>query len=158
MLQPGHDAPPFTLADQSGQPTALSDLLRDGPILLYFYPADFTPMCTKQACLFRDRSENLQAAGVRIVGISSASAKRHGAFSDKFRLRFTLLADPGRRVAKQYEATALLGVMPRRVSYFIGPDGKVIDASQANLSVAAHGQFIDRILAHRGRASADTAQ
>lgn len=149
MLKPGQIAPEFSLSDAQGVSRSLTVLLRDGPMLLYFYPADFTPMCTKQACAFRDRAQELREAGVQLVGISSASARRHEQFAGRFHLSFMLLADPHRRVARQYEATALAGLMPRRISYFIGSDQRIIDAHEANLSVASHGRFIDRIISHQ---------
>jgi peroxiredoxin Q/BCP len=149
MLKPGDSAPRFELTDQAGHTVRLADLLAQGPVVVYFYPADFTPICTSQACMFRDRSDELAAAGVRVVGISSGSSRRHGRFAAKHHLPFTLLADPGRRVARRYGATAVFGLVPRRVSYYIGPDGRVIAAARADLSVAGHSDLVDRILADR---------
>ncbi len=147
MLGIGDKAPAFELNDQHGRAVSLDDLLAAGPVVLYFYPADFTPLCTKQACLFRDRSSDLAAAGVRVVGISRDAADKHRRFGQKHALNFTLLADPGRKVARAYGATAAWGLLPRRVSYCIAPDGRVAEVDESNFSLAGHARFIERVLA-----------
>ncbi|MEO1511154.1 MAG: peroxiredoxin, partial [Planctomycetota bacterium] len=73
MLQPGDTAPPFTLTDQNNEEHSLESLLRRGPLVLYFYPPDFTPGCTAQACAMRDRRADLEAAGATVVGVSAQS-------------------------------------------------------------------------------------
>lgn len=146
MLDIGDTAPDFTLNDAQGKAVSLSDLLGNGPVLLYFYPMDFTPTCTKQACMVRDVFGELKDAGVQVVGINTVGKGMHGKFSRTFNLPFTLLSDPGRKVAKQYDASAMFGLMTERVSYFIDREGKIADREKANFSVKPHKQLIERVL------------
>lgn len=148
MLKPGDPAPDFTLQDHQNHAATLRDLLRAGPLLLYFYPADFTPICTREACMFRDRTPELIAAGVRVAGISSQSPESHARFRARHGLEFPLLADPEKRVIKAYGANGPLGIGVRRVSYFIvaDPEPTVRDAVRADLSVGAHDRFLQRVL------------
>jgi peroxiredoxin Q/BCP len=97
----GIDAPDFTLEDESGMPRRLSEY-RGSPVVLYFYPKDDTPGCTKEACNFRDDYSAYQQAGVIILGVSPDDAKSHSKFKTKFELPFPLLADVGHQVCLQY--------------------------------------------------------
>jgi len=101
MIEVGHEAPDFTLADQVGVVTRLSEL-RGAPVVLYFYPKDDTPGCTKEACAFRDDFSGYQARGARILGVSPDSSSSHAQFVQKFSLPFTLLADDERKVCDAY--------------------------------------------------------
>jgi peroxiredoxin Q/BCP len=102
-IEEGAVAPDFTLQDDSGKSTKLS-ALRGKPVVLYFYPKDDTPGCTKEACAFRDRSADLKQRGAVVLGVSPDDVASHAKFRDKFRLDFPLLADPGHRVAETYGA------------------------------------------------------
>jgi peroxiredoxin Q/BCP len=77
MLKPGDLAPEFILPDENGNDVALTQLLQPGPIILYFYPADFTPGCTKEACTFRDIHDDILSVGLRVVGVSPQDAGSH---------------------------------------------------------------------------------
>src|SRR4051794_37003162 len=101
MVEVGTEAPDFTLPDQSGLATTLS-ALRGSPVVLYFYPKDDTPGCTKEACTFRDDFSNYQARGARILGISPDPPSSHARFIQKFNLPFPLLADAEHRVCEIY--------------------------------------------------------
>lgn len=101
MIQAGQTAPDFTLPNQDGTPVALSSH-RGHPVVVYFYPADDTPGCTKEACSFRDNWDALSAAGVTVLGISADDPASHRAFVDKYALPFTLLADPAHTVINAY--------------------------------------------------------
>mgnify|MGYP006271562609 CR=1 FL=1 len=149
MLRPGDKAPDFELADPDETPVSLGSLLEAGPLLLYFYPADFTPLCTKQACLFNDEHQRLHAVGARVVGVSAQSPPTHRRFREQQGLAFPLLSDPGRRVARAYGATAAFGLLPRRISYDVDVDRTILDAAEANFSLQAHKRFIDRAIARR---------
>jgi peroxiredoxin Q/BCP len=96
-------APDFTLHADDGQEVRLS-ALRGKPVVLYFYPKDDTPGCTREACAFRDRRTDLAAHGATVLGVSPDDVASHGRFRDKFQLNFPLLADPGHRVAEAYGA------------------------------------------------------
>lgn len=99
----GSPAPSFTLASDSGEKITLSDL-KGAPVVLYFYPRDDTPGCTKEACSFRDASSELKALGAVVLGVSPDDVASHAKFRDKYQLNFPLLADPDHHVAEQYGA------------------------------------------------------
>ncbi len=102
-VEVGKKAPAFSLPADSGKKVKLSDFA-GSPVVLYFYPRDNTPGCTKQACAFRDRNEELAALGAKVVGISTDSVASHEKFRDKFELNFPLLADEDHAVAEKYGA------------------------------------------------------
>jgi peroxiredoxin Q/BCP len=147
MLKVNDPAPAFTLKDHQGRDVALADLLATGPVLLYFYPADFTPVCTKEACMFRDRTADLASRGVHVVGISPQSTSSKSRFAAAKGLTQILLADDSRTVARAYDATALLGLVIRRVTYLIDRDARIADVALADLSLGAHEALIERVLA-----------
>jgi peroxiredoxin Q/BCP len=149
MLKKGDQAPGFELADDSGATTTLSELLEEGPIILYFYPKDFTSVCTRQACMVRDTHERIEAAGLRVIGINSEASEKHGRFREHHRLPFRLLVDPGREVARAYEAVGPFGLYTARVSYLIGEDGIVRGSVRSDLRLAPHKRLIERALAKR---------
>jgi peroxiredoxin Q/BCP len=124
-LKVGARAPEFTGHDAQGKEWKLADYLRRGPVLLYFYPKDNTPGCTRQACGLRDRMGDLQKAGVTVVGISFDSAESHQKFIADHQLNFTLLADPEGKIADLYGARIPGQKMARRVSFLVGTDGVI---------------------------------
>lgn len=147
MLSPGDLAPSFALPSDSGSTLELPRLLHDGPIVLYFYPADFTPLCTRQACLFRDRYADLVTAGVRVYGVSPQGPDTHAQFRAAHHIPFPLLCDADKSVARAYGAVGPFGLGTRRVSYLIGRDGRVKDAAEGNFSLKKHDAFVGRVLA-----------
>jgi thioredoxin-dependent peroxiredoxin len=130
MLKAGDQAPPFTLTDSQGKRVSLGDFA-GRHVILYFYPADDTPGCTKEACGFRDAWDDLRALGVEVLGVSGDDAESHRRFAAKYRLPFTLLSDPGHEVMRAYGAYGektmygkkVVGVI--RSTVWIGPDGRV---------------------------------
>ena len=102
-VEEGHKAPAFTLTADDGKKVKLSDQ-KGSPVVLYFYPKDDTPGCTKEACAFRDRQAELQALGAKVFGVSPDTVESHVHFRDKFTLNFPLLADPDHAVAEEYGA------------------------------------------------------
>ena len=104
-IEAGEKAPDFTLAADDGTKVKLS-ALKGQPVVLYFYPKDDTPGCTKEACAFRDRSRELQKLGAKVLGVSADTVDSHVAFRDKFKLNFPLLADVDHKVAEKYGAGA----------------------------------------------------
>jgi peroxiredoxin Q/BCP len=102
-IEEGETAPDFTLPADDGRQVKLSEL-RGKPVVLYFYPKDDTPGCTKEACAFRDRSDEIKAKGAVVLGVSPDDVASHGRFRDKYSLNFPLLADAGHRVAERYGA------------------------------------------------------
>lgn len=136
-LQVGSTAPDFTLADASGKDVRLADF-RGRPVVLYFYPKDDTPGCTKEACSFRDQYQDFQDAGAVVLGVSSDSSESHRKFAERHRLPFTLLADRGGEVRKLYGVPATLGLLPGRVTFVIGSDGVVRHTFNSQLDASRH--------------------
>ncbi|WJX90895.1 thioredoxin-dependent peroxiredoxin [Trifolium repens] len=121
----GSKPPPFTLKDQDGMTVSL-DKFKGKPLVLYFYPADETPGCTKQACAFRDSYEKFKKAGAQVVGISGDDSASHKAFAQKYRLPFTLLSDAGNKVRKEWGVPGdFFGSLPGRETYVIDKNGVV---------------------------------
>jgi thioredoxin-dependent peroxiredoxin len=132
-LEPGDEAPDFTLADADGKQVTLSSL-RGQQVIVYFYPAAMTPGCTKEACDFRDSIQSLAAAGVTVLGISPDQPAKLAKFRDRDHLNFPLLSDPDRKVQQAYGAygektlygKTTLGVI--RSTFVVDPEGKIARA------------------------------
>jgi len=130
-ISTGEPAPEFTLEDEEGRMHSLSDY-SGKPVVLYFYPKDDTPGCTKEACGFRDDYSAYEEAGVVILGVSPDTSKSHAKFKTKYELPFTLLADPDHDVLKLYGVWGLKKSFGReyegvfRTTFLIGEDGKIL--------------------------------
>ncbi len=148
MLKKGDSAPAFDLPDQDGKRVSLSDLLTSGPLLLYFYPADFTPGCTKEACAIRDMHEDISDVGIRVVGVSPQDEASHTRFRQRHRLPFTLLADTDKQAIKAYGVDGPLGIGVRRATFLINTEGVIEDVVLADLLVGRHSDFIRQAVAH----------
>lgn len=130
MLQVGDTAPDFALLDAAEQTVRLSDF-RGKQVVLYFYPKDLTPACTRQACDLRDRHQELQEAGAEVLGVSLDSARTHQKFTDKYELPFRLLADQEREVLTAYGVwkekslygRTFMGIV--RATFLIDAEGKI---------------------------------
>jgi len=146
MLAVGDVAPDFSGKDQHGRDISLGSLLERGKLLLYFYPKDFTPVCTAQACTFRDATSELAELGTNVVGVSGDDADSHARFGSKHNVPFSLLSDPDHRIIEAYGATWLFGRI-RRVTYVIGTDRKILGAFHHELSAAKHLKDAKRLLA-----------
>jgi peroxiredoxin Q/BCP len=142
-IEEGKAAPAFTLADQAGNKVSLADFAGKN-VILYFYPKDDTPGCTKEACGFRDGWKELQKANTVVLGVSADGAASHQKFIAKYKLPFTLLSDPDRKVMEKYQAYGekmmygkkTVGVI--RSTVWIGPDGKVKKHWRKVASAEAH--------------------
>ena len=142
MLQAGERAPEFTLPDETGMDRSLTELLRAGAIVLYFYPTDFTPICTRQACVLRDLHAEIERAGLRVVGVSPQSPQSHAKFKAKHQLPYVLLSDEQKTVVKMYGVNGPLGIGVRRGTYLIDTSRRVRDAVLADFMVSRHADFI----------------
>lgn len=121
----GQVPPSFKLKDQDGKLVSL-DKFKGKPVVVYFYPADETPGCTKQACAFRDSYEKFKKAGAEVIGISGDDTASHKAFAKKYRLPFTLLSDEGNKVRKEWGVPSdLFGALPGRETYVLDKKGVV---------------------------------
>ncbi|MEX1265976.1 MAG: peroxiredoxin, partial [Woeseia sp.] len=138
MLKAGARAPEFVLPDEKGEDVTLSDLLNDGPLLLYFYPADFTPGCTREACAFRDMHDDLTAVGLRIVGISPQDADSHQRFRREHKLPFVLLSDVDKVAIRMYDVDGPFGVGVRRATFLINRERTIQDAVLADVMIGRH--------------------
>jgi peroxiredoxin Q/BCP len=145
-ISAGKQAPDFTLADEDGQNHSLSDY-RGKPVVLYFYPKDDTPGCTKEACGFRDDYSAYEEAGVKVLGVSPDSPKSHTKFINKYDLPFTLLADTDRQVIKLYEVWGLKKNFGReyegvlRTTFLIDGEGNIAKVLE-NVRAADHSTEI----------------
>ncbi len=122
-LQIGDTAPELKLKDQHGNLVFLRDYAGRW-VVLYFYPKDDTPGCTREACNFRDESERLAPFNAQVLGVSVDSRESHESFARKFRLNFPILADPTKKVARAYGALAFYR-LARRMTFIIDPQGKI---------------------------------
>lgn len=143
-MRPGDTAPDFALPDQSGTVRRLSEFLADGPVVLFFYPAAFTPGCTKEACYFRDLGADFTAAGVQRVGISRDAVEKQDRWTSEHDLDYPLLADVDGEVAKAYGVgrgglLKAVGLPTKRTTFAIRADGTIAEviASEVNMNVHA---------------------
>lgn len=121
----GKVPPNFNLKDQDGKSVSLSKF-KGKPVVVYFYPADESPGCTKQACAFRDSYEKFKKAGAQVVGISGDDSESHKAFAKKYKLPYTLLSDEGNKVRKEWGVPSdLFGTLPGRQTYVLDKNGVV---------------------------------
>ena len=150
MLETEQKAPEFTLPDQNGQDISLTSLLKDGPAILYFYPADFTPGCTKEACSIRDLHREISRAGLTVAGISPQSPDSHLRFREKYNLPFTLLADEKREVIRMFGVNGLFGVWVQRVTYLVDQNRVIKGRVKAHFSIGEHEAFIRKAIEIRG--------
>jgi peroxiredoxin Q/BCP len=143
----GQPAPDFTLPSTEGTDVSLSSFRGKQAVVLYFYPKDDTPGCTKEACSFRDLRSLFNANGAEILGVSPDTLKSHKKFQDKYQLTFPLLADADHAVAEQYGVWQLKKFMGRqymgiaRTTFVIGPDGN-IKAVFPNVKVEGHADKV----------------
>jgi len=143
LLQPGTRAPDFESTNQDGVPIRLRDF-QGKPVVLFFYPEDDTPGCTREACAFRDDTAAFREIGAVVLGVSVQDEASHRAFREKYHLTFDLVADSDKRISRAYNALGFLGVA-KRVTYVIGPDRTVVSAYRT-VDPKGHSQEALRIL------------
>jgi peroxiredoxin Q/BCP len=153
MIKVDERAPEFTLPDDTGQDRSLTQLLSSGAIVLYFYPADFTPGCTRQACALRDIHAQIQGAGLTVVGVSPQSPDSHSKFKAKYQLPFVLLSDEQKTVIKMYGVNGPLGIGVRRATYLIDASRRIRDVVLADFRIARHEEFVRKAIMLRGAAN-----
>jgi len=149
MLKPGTVAPEFILPDENGNDVSLSELLQHDALILYFYPADFTPGCTKEACAFRDLHGDILSVGLQVVGISPQDGESHKRFRKEHNLPFTLLSDKDKVAIKMYDVDGPFGIGVRRATYLVNQGRKIQDALQADVLINKHKEFIEKAVVLR---------
>ena len=146
-IEEGKAAPQFTLLDADGNKVALKDY-KGNSVIVYFYPRDDTPGCTKEACGFRDLWSDIQATGTVVIGVSPDKEAAHQKFAEKYDLPFTLLCDPDKKVMAKYGAFGektmygkkTMGVI--RSTVWVGPNGKVVKHWRRVQKAADHPQKV----------------
>lgn len=146
MLDVGARAPDFLLNDHDGNEVSLSDLVQNGPLILYFYPADFTPGCTKEACSIRDIHDDIKSVGLQVAGVSPQDADSHTRFRDEHDLPFILLSDEDKVAVKMYDVDGPFGVGVRRATFLISQDRIIKDAMMADVFIGRHEEFIKKAI------------
>ena len=121
----GDAAPELTLSTQSGEQITLADYRGEKAVVVFFYPKDGTPVCTKEACAFRDAYEDFVEAGAVVIGVSGDSATRHQAFASNHRLPFVLVSDKDGKARRAFGVPKSMGLLPGRVTYVIDREGIV---------------------------------
>jgi peroxiredoxin Q/BCP len=134
----GSKAPDFSLRSASGEVISLKDFLGERPVVLYFYPKDNTPGCTKEACAFRDEYEKFAKLDAEVIGVSSDSVESHRSFTEKHDLPFTLLSDKGGKVRRLYGVPNTFGVFPGRVTYVIDEAGVIKHMFSSQIAAVQH--------------------
>lgn len=142
----GDTAPDFTLPTQTGETVSLSDFIGKTNVVLYFYPKDDTPGCTKESCAFRDSYEQFKDAGAEVIGVSSDSIASHQKFASKYNLPFILLSDADNSLRKLYGVPSTLGLLPGRVTYAIDKQGVVRHIFNSMMNFNAHVEESLKIL------------
>lgn len=138
-IEVGSKIPEFTLPDQDGNSIDSSKLVGTKNLVIYFYPKDDTPGCTKEACSFRDQFADFKDLGAEVIGISSDSVKKHKSFAEKHRLPYRLLSDENKTVRKAFGVPAdFLGLLPGRVTYIVDKKGVVRHVFNSQFNAEKH--------------------
>lgn len=147
MLPLQTKAPLFDFTNQYGETFNLSDFIGRSIIVLYFYPKDFTPGCTAQACTFRDAYQDFVESGAEVIGISADSTSSHAQFSSKYSLPFHLASDTDGSIRRMYDIpTGFFGLFFSRITYLINKDGMIVWAYTSNLAPASHVSEVLKII------------
>ena len=138
-IEVGDSLPAFSLLDQNGKMFSSKDYLGEKNLVIYFYPKDDTPGCTKEACSFRDSFEDFSEEGAMVIGISTDDIESHKAFEQKYNLPFTLLADTEKVVRDQFGVpTSLFGLLQGRVTYIFDKNGVCVHVYDSHLKPSNH--------------------
>lgn len=138
-MQAGDVVADFELLDQTGTPRRLGEFLAKGPVVVFFYPAAMTPICTAESCHFRDLKQEFEEVGAQRLGISADGVAKQKAFADKHAFDYPLLSDPDATVAKMFGVHRRVAALPnKRVTFVIGSDGTVIDVIKSEIRASVH--------------------
>jgi peroxiredoxin Q/BCP len=146
MLKKGDHAPEFSLPNETGELVSLNSLLEQGSLILYFYPADFTPFCTAEACSIRDMHAEILDVNMQVVGVSPQNSASHNKFKDRFNLPFPLLFDENKKVIKAFGVDGLLGMGVRRATFLISEKKIIENLVVSDFFVSSHEKFIRQVI------------
>jgi len=147
MLKKGDNVAGLTFTDHQGNTHCLDDFKDRSAVILFFYPMDFSPGCTREACYFRDYYREIVDLGGVVFGVSTNSADSHAKFGEKHKLPYPLIPDTDRRLSKTFGTGRLGGWLGnKRVTFVLAPDGEVIDVIRSELDMRAHAQRVVEIL------------
>ena len=149
MLRVSDTAPDFELKDQFGSIVTLDQIASNGDLILYFYPDDFSPVCTAEACAFRDSYEGISSVGAQIVGVSPQGVESHRRFSNSFSIPFPLLSDPRKKVIRAYGVDGPLGFGVRRATFLIDSSKIIQNRVVSDLFVGSHIDLLKKTLRER---------
>jgi peroxiredoxin Q/BCP len=149
MLNVGDVAPEFILPDENGEDVSLTKRLQESAVVLYFYPADFTPGCTKEACAIRDIHDDILSVGLDVIGVSPQDRDSHRRFKEEHNLPFTLICDTEKIAIRMYDVDGPMGFGVRRVTYLINQGQKIQSVLQADLKIGKHEDFIRKAIVLR---------
>lgn len=135
-LKVGDSLPPITLTTHQGHRIALNELRQ--PLVLFFYPKNGTPVCTREACAFRDAYEEFTEAGAIVIGVSSDSAESHGEFASSHRLPFDLVPDTDGKIRQAIGVPKTLGLFPGRVTYIVDREGVIRHMFSSQMDAQRH--------------------
>ena len=137
-LSVGESIPHFTLITQDGTSFSSKEALEQGPLVIFFYPKDYTPGCTAEACNFRDFHAEFRELGAQVVGVSTDSTKRHSSFANRYNLTYPLLTDDDGKLAKSFGVKKkFFNLLPGRETFVVDTEG-IIRLSYADLKAANH--------------------
>jgi len=142
----GDKAPDFTMPSQMGDNVTLSEFFGKKNIVLYFYPKDESPGCTREACSFRDSYEELTNLGAEVIGVSAQGVESHKSFATHYGLPFILLSDEDNKVRKLYGVPSTMGIIPGRVTYIIDKQGVVRHIFSSQIQAERHVEEAKRTL------------
>ncbi|HWA76535.1 MAG TPA: peroxiredoxin [Polyangiaceae bacterium] len=146
MLAIGSKAPDFNGLDQDGNLLSLDQLLQQGRLVLYFYPRDFTRVCTTQVCLFRDFATELHELSASVAGVSTDPSETHKKFAAQYKVAFPLLADPDGEISRSYQADRWLLNLSKRITYVIDLNRTILGAFHHEFSAEKHLEDVKRTL------------
>jgi peroxiredoxin Q/BCP len=154
----GDKAPDFTLPSQMGDNVTLSEFFGKKNVVLYFYPKDETPGCTKEACTFRDNYEQLTKLGAEVIGVSKQSVESHQSFATHYGLPFILLSDEHNKVRELYGVPSSMGIFPGRVTYIIDKKGIVRHIFNSQTQAQRHVEEANKTLMELEKENQDNLQ
>ncbi|MCF8230837.1 MAG: peroxiredoxin [Bacteroidales bacterium] len=146
-MKKGERITAFTLPDQNGEEVCIDDYIGKQPLVIYFYPKDETPGCTKEACSFRDSMKDFEELNAKVIGISADSAESHKTFAENHNLNFTLLSDADKKVRKLLNVPSdMFGFLDGRVTYVVDKKGIIRHIFKSQLNAARHVEEAKKVL------------